>query len=118
MDDRREAMLVELTAAMRRIHARRRLVRRAAAVAALGLAAAGLWTIGLRPPAAPGPIPTPAHRAVTVVGPAQRTHVIRAIDDRGLIELLREIDRPAGLIRSEGRAWISGRVTDAELDAS
>ena len=45
----------------------------------------------------------------------ERTGLIRQIEDAELIEILAEIDRPAGLIRTEGSIRLTEAVTDAEL---
>ena len=110
---RRERMLDELTAAMRCLHRRRRRRRRLAGSAALiVLATAVVW--GMRPAsrtgqergiADPGPGPV-----VQVVRRAPRTGVVRTIDDEELLGRLAEIDRPAGLIRTEGRSWLTETV--------
>jgi hypothetical protein len=106
MSDR---MLDELIVAMRDIHARRRRRRRVTGSAALiALATAIVW----------GTRPTP-HRVVTepdtptvvqVVRNMPRTGLVRMIDDEELLRRLAEIDRPTGLIRSEGRSWLTEPV--------
>ncbi|MHC4414189.1 MAG: hypothetical protein ACYS0G_02775 [Planctomycetota bacterium] len=120
---RREAMLEELVAAMRRLHRRRRVGRRLAATVAVLLAVGGTaWVVAL---SQPGPrfvvtsdgdsgIAPRGARAV-VVRQSPRTGLVRVIDDAGLVRLLAEIERPAGLIRGEGRVWLTNAVTDAEL---
>ena len=46
---------------------------------------------------------------------ARRTGVVRIVNDDELVTLLAQIDRPAGIVRSEGEIWLTNAVTDAEL---
>jgi hypothetical protein len=114
---RRETMLGELLETMRRHHRRRR-VRRglgAAAVTAL-VAAGGAWIVRAPQPAETVRLAEAAAPRVVVVSGSHRTGVVRVIDDDGLVERLAEIDRPAGVIRSEGRIWLTSAVADADLE--
>ena len=114
---RRETMLGELVDTMHRHHRRRRIRRRIGAAAVLALVAAGgAWIVRAPEPAgtvqlagAPGP------RVVVVTG-NRRTGLVKVIDDDELVRRLAEIDRPAGMIRSEGRVWLTGAVADADLE--
>ena len=99
----RDRMLMELTAAMHRHHARRRGYRRAAAMLAVVAIAVGAVLI-----ARPAPqYQRQALPVVTVVRHAPRTGLIRTIGDNELLDRLTELDRPTGMIRSEGRAWLT-----------
>ena len=41
--------------------------------------------------------------------------LVRHIDDSELLKMLAEIGRPAGLVRSGSRVWLTNAVTDADL---
>jgi len=43
---------------------------------------------------------------------------VEIIGDTLLIEVLAGIDRPAGLVRTEGKVWLTAAVTDADLEAA
>ncbi len=108
-------MLTELTAAMRRHHARRRVRRRLATTSAMLAVAAGvLWVTASRPAAREHVErgDPPGHRSPTVqvIRHAHRTGLIRTIDDDELLARLDEIDRPTGMIRTEGRVWLTEAV--------
>jgi len=99
----RDRMLTELTAAMHRHHARRLGYRRAAssfAIVALAVSA----ILFARP--SPEPL-RQADPVVTVVRNTPRTGLIRTIGDDELLDRLTEIARPTGMIRSEGRVWLT-----------
>jgi len=99
----RDRMLTELTAAMHRHHSRRRGYRRAASSIAIVAIAIGAVLI-----ARPSPEPLrQADPVVTVVRDTPRTGLIRTIDDDELLDRLTEIGRPTGMIRSEGRVWLT-----------
>jgi hypothetical protein len=115
-------MLEELLEAMRRRHRGRRIRRRVGVAAALLLVAAGgAWIVQARQPAWSGH-PVAAHMddrpAVVVVEHGYRTGLVRLIDDDELVQRLADIDRPAGLIRSEGQTWLTGAVVDAEIETA
>ncbi len=99
----RDRMLTELTAAMHRHHARRRGYRRAGASLAIVAIAAGAVLIARPMPEDRGQ----ADPVVTVVRNEPRTGLIRTIGDDELLDRLAEIARPTGLIRSEGRVWLT-----------
>ena len=40
---------------------------------------------------------------------------IEMLDDRQLCDALASIGRPAGVVRSQGKVWLTSAVTDAEL---
>lgn len=120
----RDAMLVTLTDAMRRLHRRRRRLRHAAA-ALVAVAAAGLaWTMAsprqgdtrlTHVTQSDRPAPAPETRSrVLVVRQEARTGRIRLIDDQDLVTRLNEIGRPAGVIRSGDRVWLTDVVTDPQ----
>ncbi|MFG0330497.1 MAG: hypothetical protein ACF8PN_11435 [Phycisphaerales bacterium] len=46
---------------------------------------------------------------------AQRP-IIQRIDDRELVETLAEINRPAGLVRTANRAWVTADITGVDRD--
>lgn len=124
---RREAMLDELVGVMQRVHHRRRVRRRAAgALAVLAIFAGVAWVVASqlsfvdRPkplivknqpseevPDLPAPEP--------LIQPVARTGLVRVVSDDELVTLLAQIDRPAGIVRSEGEIWLTNAVTDAEL---
>jgi hypothetical protein len=114
---RRETMLPELIAAMKRHHRRRRIRRRLGAAGAIALVAAGgAWIVRAQSPAQPGRTVGPPASFITVVGQDYRTGLVRVIDDDELVRRLVEIDRPVGLIRAEGRVWLTGAVADVEIE--
>ncbi len=111
----KDRMLTELTAAMRRHHGRRRTGRRLAATSAmLAVAAGAIWVTALRPATREhighGDRPGHAGLTVQVLRHAPRTGLIRTIDDDELLLRLAEIDRPTGMIRTEGRVWLTQAV--------
>ncbi|MHC4129704.1 MAG: hypothetical protein ACYSWT_07065 [Planctomycetota bacterium] len=119
---RRETMLQDLTAAMRRHHRRRRLRRIAAAWGLLLAVAGAAWIVRAQPATRPvwpdkdlRKVEIPVPRVVRVTG-GYRTGLVAIIDDDELVTRLTEIDRPAGLIRTEGRVWLTGTVVDTEID--
>ncbi len=124
---RRDAMLGELVGAMQRVHHGRRIRRRAAGTLAVVAIFAGMaWVIGsqlaVRDRAQPQivfnrpPQQAPdAARPEPRIQPARRTGLVRIVDDDELVTLLAQIDRPAGIVRSEGEIWLTNAVTDAEL---
>ena len=133
---RREAMLNDLIAAMRRTHRHRSRRRRAAGILAIVLVVIGFaWAAGLHLPGASqtthvvgrGPVgPGSAvdsvvgrsTQAVRIVRHAHRTGRVRVIGDDGLLRVLDDLGRSAGLIRSEGRAWLTDAVADARRGRS
>jgi hypothetical protein len=124
---RREVMLGELVEAMNAIHHRRRVRRRLAGVAVMLLVFAGVaWVVASQlsfvdrarllivenqpseeVPDLPAPEP--------LIRLAQRTGLVRVVSDDELVTLLAQIDRPAGIVRSEGEIWLTNAVTDEEL---
>ncbi len=111
---RRDAMLDELVGYMRRTHRLRTIRRRlvdAMAVGGLGmLIGIAAWVfvshrVSNDPPGGGrDEFSLPAHRVL-----------VRNIDDSELLRMLAEIGRPAGLVRSGSRVWLTNAVTDAEL---
>jgi hypothetical protein len=113
--DRRETMLEGLIDVMRRHHRRRRIRRRVGTAGAVVLVAAcGAWIVRAQQPDPPERIVNTPAKSITVVGGEYRTGLVRVIDDDELVQRLVDIDRPAGLVRSEGRIWLTGAVTDGE----
>ena len=58
---------------------------------------------------------TPIH--VQHVSP-RLTSTVEVIGDRKLLQMLALMDRPAGLVRAEGKGWLTAPVTDAELESA
>ena len=124
---RRDAMLDELVGAMQRVHHGRRVRRRAAgALAVLAIFAGMAWVLGSQLPVGDRAqtdiaVNRPPQHVPDAVGTerlirlARRTGVIRTVDDNELVALLAQLDRPAGIVRSEGEIWLTNAVTDAEL---
>ncbi len=124
---RREHMLDELLGTMQQIHHRRRARRRLVGVAAMLLVFAGVaWVVASqlsfvdrakplivenRPSAEVPDFPAPE----PLIRPFARTGLVRVVSDDELVTLLAQIDRPAGIVRSEGETWLTNAVTDAEL---
>ena len=127
---RRETMRAELLEQMHAHHRRRRTRRHVASTAALLLATGLLFTLVLpRLVTRPGELaesvsePRPekpvieyhvvsTRRAVTdkyIVPPVSR---IQRIDDSALMENLIALNRPAGLIRTGEKVWLTSPVTD------
>ena len=117
MTDQRERMLADLLGAMHRIHRRRRVLGRTGAALVLTLLAGTAWVVIARQAPPTGPVlerPEPFR----IVRHTQRTGLVRTIGDDELVEWLVEIDRPAGLIRVEGRTRLTSVVTDVEIGGS
>jgi hypothetical protein len=122
--DRREAMLDELIVAMRHHHRRRRRLRSTAAWGLLLAVAGGTWIVRAQhvaqplrfdPTIADPPQVKAAAPWIEHVSGGYRTGLVKVIDDDELVVRLAEIDRPAGLIRTEGRVWLTSAVADAEI---
>ncbi len=115
---RREAMLNELVGAMQRVHHGRRVRRRAtSALVVLTIFAGMAWVIGSQLPAE-----DQAESLIVINPPPQQVpdaptteRLIQMVDDEELVTLLAQLDRPAGIVRSEGEIWLTNAVTDAEL---
>ena len=71
----------------------------------------------------PAPQPAQAHRSMVVefvktdsqIAERYRAAALPRVvmlDDAALLDALVQLDRPAGLIRSEGRTWLTADVTD------
>ncbi len=117
-ETRREAMLDELVGAMQRVHHGRRVRRRtASALAVLTIFAGIAWVIGSQSlfsdRAQPQIVVELPRQPVPNAPPTER--LIQMVDDDELVALLAQIDRPAGIVRSEGEIWVTNPVTDAEL---
>lgn len=130
---RRDAMLAELSPLVRRA-ARARRVRSGATAAAALLAIVSLgflipstFTPHHPEQAAVDPPIEPASRIEIVStdagvldrlawsAPSGASRIER-ISDEELIFVLAEMGRPAGLIRSQGRVWLTAVVTDGDLN--
>ncbi|MBT8485070.1 MAG: hypothetical protein HKO59_09685 [Phycisphaerales bacterium] len=133
LSERKAALLERLVEEMDELHQRRRRRRRIAAACGLivaGTVAATLMPIPSSPTAAvvtaePEPAPTPDAsvpvdaivRIATDPTVTQRLriatpHRITRLDDASLLDTLAQIDRPTGLVRSGGRAWLTNAVVD------
>lgn len=115
---RRNAMLDELVGAMQRVHQGRRVRRRAAsALAVLTIFAGIAWVIGSQSlfgdRAQPHSFVEGPQPQLPDTPPTKR--LIQMVDDDQLVALLAQLDRPAGIVRSEGEIWLTNAVTDAEL---
>ncbi len=115
---RREAMLSELIGAMQRVHHGRRVRRRVgSALAVLAVFAGMVWVIGSQSlfgdRARPQILVEGSQQPVPDAAPTER--LIQMVDDDELVALLAQLDRPAGIVRSEGEIWLTNAVTDAEL---
>jgi len=129
---RREAMLGEIVAQMQRLHRRRRVRRTAAASACMVVLLIGLSLLAM-----PARGPAPDSRMVVEKpepAPGVSIEIVRTdpsvlqrfaarptsrtvlLDDEALLDELAAMDRPAGLIRSGGRVWLTADVVDARLD--
>ncbi len=124
---RREQMLDELLGTMQQIHHRRRVRLRLVGVAAMLLVFAGVaWVVASQlsfvdrakplivenQPSEEVPnLPAPEPRT----RPFARTGLVRVVNDDELVTLLAQLDRPAGIVRSEGEIWLTNAVTDEEL---
>ena len=115
---RREAMLDELVGTMERVHHGRRVRRRVGSTLAVLTIFAGIaWVIGLQLSAGDRGRPEivknqPPQQLPELIAPEPR---IRMVNDDELVALLAQLDRPAGIVRSEGKTWLTNAVTDAEL---
>lgn len=115
---RREAMLDELVGTMQRVHHGRRVRRRvASALAVLTIVAGIAWVIGSQ-------LPVNDRGQTWIADNQQQPQLpdapqtgrrIQMLDDHELVALLAQLDRPAGIVRSEGEIWLTNAVTDAEL---
>ena len=115
---RREAMLDELVSTMQRVHHGRRVRRRvASALAVLTIFAGIAWVIGSQlsvgDRAQPHIFVERPPQQVPDAPPTER--LIQMMDDDELVALLAQIDRPAGIVRSEGEIWLTNAVIDAQL---
>ena len=111
---RRDAMLDELVGYMRRTHRLRTIRRRLSDLVAVGGLAmfigAAAWVFGSYI-ASDGPLSGGRDE----VSPPAQMVLVRHIDDSELLKMLAEIGRPAGLVRSGSRVWLTNAVTDADL---
>ncbi len=125
---RRDAMLDELVGAMQRVHQGRRVRRRIGSTfVVLGVSAVVAWTVGSQltgltsepreltweDQSEPVRDNTSADRSTW--RDVHRTGLVRTVGDDELVTLLAQLDRPTGIVRSEGEIWLTNAVTDAEL---
>ena len=115
---RRDVMLDELVGTMQRVHRGRRVRRRVASVLAVLTIFAGMaWVIGSQLSVGdPEQMRIAENQPQPQLPDAPPTErLIRMVDDDQLLALLAQLDRPAGIVRSEGKTWLTNAVTDAEL---
>lgn len=116
---RKEAMLTQLVGQMNQIHSSRQVRRRVLHTLTLIIVCAiTVWFVALQYLS-----PLPIDIAKGPTGPGTyieqpNAPLIKTINDDELIALLAEMDRPTGIIRSEGRIWLTNEVTDEELGIS
>ena len=113
---RKEEMLSQLVGQMNHIHSSRQVRRRFLHTLTLIIVCAiTVWVISIQyaSPQAPEIVEGPTGSGTSIELP--NAPLIKTINDDQLLALLAEIDRPAGIIRSEGRIWLSNPVTDDEL---
>jgi hypothetical protein len=127
-ESRRDAMLGELIGTMQRVHRRRRTRRAAMAFGFMLALMGGLTSLVLLSQSTPRraemivEAPPPRPSAVLEVVRTDPTIVdryaiapsssIRMLDDEALLTELAAMDRPAGLVRSDGRVWLTTDVVD------
>ena len=115
---RRDAMLDELVGTMQRVHRGRRVRRRAASALAVLTVFAGIaWVIGSQSLFGDRARPTTfvERPQPQLPGTPPTERLIQMVNDDELVALLAQLDRPAGIVRSEGKTWLTNAVTDAEL---
>lgn len=116
---RKKAMLSQLVGQMKHIHNTRRVRRRVIHSLTLVIVCAiTVWVVSLQ---YLNPQPTSIAERSTGKGTnidQPKAPSIKAINDDELIALLAEINRPTGIVRSEGRIWLTNPVTDEELGIS
>lgn len=117
---RKNKMLSQLVGQMNHIHNTRRVRRRVIQTFTLVVVCViTVWVVSLKY-SKPQPNDFVIVHSPNIEQPPrpQITTLIKTINDDELIALLAEIDRPTGLIRSEGRIWLTNPVTDEELRIS
>ncbi len=116
---RKDEMLSQLVGQMKHIHNARRVRRRIVYTFSLVIVCAiTVWVVSLQ---YLNPQPTIFAERSTGKGTnieQPKAPSIKAINDDELIALLAEINRPTGIVRSEGRIWLTNPVTDEELGIS
>ena len=118
-ETRKEEMLSQLVGQMNHIHNSRQLRRRVINTFTLVIVCAiTVWVVSIQysSPQAPEIVKGPSGSGTSIELPNEP--LFKTINDDQLIARLAEIDRPAGIIRSEGRIWLSNPVTDEELGIS
>ncbi len=48
----------------------------------------------------------------------RRAVTVEIIGDQKLLQMLAQMDRPTGLVRADGKVWLTAPVTDAELESA
>ena len=142
---RKKAMLSQLVGQMKHIHNARRVRRRIVYTFSLVIVCAiTVWVVSLKisssrrdvfvrdTPSEIKQTPTVQNKSSQTSNTTIITHgfrsdpspqilkttLVKAINDDELIALLAEINRPTGIVRSEGRIWLTNPVTDEELGIS
>lgn len=119
-ETRKNEMLSQLVGQMNHIHNTRRVRHRVIQTLTLVVVCAiTVWAISLKY-SKPQPNDFVIEHPPNIEQPSrpQIMTLIKTINDDELIALLAEINRPAGMVRSEGRIWLTNPVTDAELGIS
>ncbi len=118
---RREAMLGNLLLQMHGVHRTRRTRRRVLVVAAPVILAALALVIVMHWPFAPVNAPriavgrAPAPKGIEAPSPKQPPATIIVMSDQDLLKELASLNRPAGLVRTRERVWLTQPVTDDAL---
>ena len=116
---RKKAMLSELVGQMNNVHKVRQLRRRVLhTLTFIIVCAITVWVVSIQysSPQVPKRVELPTGSGTNIELP--NTPLIKIINDDELIALLAKINRPAGMVRSEGRIWLTNAVTDDELGIS
>ncbi len=116
---RKEEMLSQLVGQMNHIHNARQVRRRVIHTLALVIVCAiTVWVISLKYSNPQPRIIADGTKKLEESIEKLKTPLVKTINDDELIALLAQINRPAGVVRSEGRIWLTNPVTDEELGIS
>ncbi|MCH8822631.1 MAG: hypothetical protein IH984_03895 [Planctomycetes bacterium] len=118
-EERKEEMLSQLVGQMNHIHNARKVRRRVIHTLTLVIICAiTVWVVSLK---LLNPQPNRIvieHPLKIEAPPTAKMTLVKNINDDELIALLAQINRPAGIVRSQGRIWLTNAVTDEELGIS
>lgn len=116
---RKKAMLSQLVGQMKHIHNARKMRRRVIHSLTLVIVCVGaVWAISLKYSNPQSKEFAGGSTSNESLKELQESTLIKTINDDELIALLAKINRPAGMVRSEGRIWLTNAVTDEELGIS